>query len=42
MIKRQPFPPALEIPERDGVYVLHDEGEPHQWRYVFVSGASSS
>ena len=35
-LKRQTFPPALEIAERDGMYVLHDTGEPHEWRYVFL------
>ena len=31
------FPPPLEIPERGGMYVLDDTGEPTEWRYVFVS-----
>jgi hypothetical protein len=30
------YPPPLEIEERDGMYVLVDEGPPEQWRYVFV------
>lgn len=30
------FPPQLEVEERDGVYVLVDEGPRDQWRYVFV------
>lgn len=30
------FPPQLEVEERDGVYVLMDEGPRHRWRYVFV------
>ena len=30
------FPPRLEIAERDGLYVLEDEGPRDQWRYVFV------
>jgi hypothetical protein len=30
------FPPQLEIPERGGTYVLVDEGEVHNWRYLFV------
>ena len=30
------FPPRVEIDERGGTYVLVDEGEPHEWRYVFV------
>lgn len=35
-IKRQVFPPALEISDPDGVYVLHDDGDPTEWRYVFI------
>jgi hypothetical protein len=30
------FPPQLEIVERGGMYVLIDEGEPDDWRYLFV------
>jgi hypothetical protein len=30
------FPPQLEVEERGGTYVLVDEGEPQDWRYVFV------
>jgi hypothetical protein len=30
------FPPRLEIEERDGTYVLLDEGPRDRWRYVFV------
>jgi hypothetical protein len=30
------FPPRLEIEERDGTYVLFDEGPRDAWRYVFV------
>ncbi len=30
------YPPRLEVPERDGVYVLFDEGPRGTWRYVFV------
>jgi hypothetical protein len=30
------FPPRVEIDERGGIYVLVDEGEPHDWRYLFV------
>lgn len=37
MIKRQVFPPDGEIVEEDGIYVLHDDGPPTQWRYVFVT-----
>lgn len=36
-IKRQIYPPALEIIEGDGMYVLHDDGPPADWRYVYVS-----
>lgn len=37
LIKRQVFPPEVEIVEADGMYVLHDDGPPTQWRYVFVT-----
>jgi hypothetical protein len=30
------FPPPLEVEERNGIYVLEDEGPPEQWRYLFV------
>lgn len=30
------FPPALEIDERGGTYVLIDKGEPEEWLYLFV------
>ncbi len=30
------FPPPLEIAERGGMYVLVDDGPPHEWRYLFV------
>jgi hypothetical protein len=30
------FPPRLEIPEREGMYVLRDIGPRHEWRYEFV------
>jgi hypothetical protein len=30
------FPPQLEIAERGGTYVLLDEGQPSDWRYLFV------
>jgi hypothetical protein len=30
------FPPRLEIDERGGLYVLVDEGEPEDRRYLFV------
>lgn len=38
--KRQTYPPAVEIAESDGVYVLHDDGPASQWHYVFVSTSS--
>ena len=31
------YPPPLEIVERDGLYVLVDEGPPEMWRYEFVA-----
>jgi hypothetical protein len=30
------YPPPLEIEEREGMYVLADDGSPEQWQYVFV------
>ena len=30
------FPPPLEVDERDGVYVLDDDGPIESWRYVFL------
>jgi hypothetical protein len=30
------YPPRLEIDERDGTYVLLDEGARDDWRYLFV------
>ena len=30
------FPPRLEVEEREGTYVLVDEGPRDTWRYVFV------
>ncbi len=30
------FPPRLELPEREGVYVLIDVGPRADWRYLFV------
>jgi len=30
------YPPPLEIEEREGIYVLEDDGPPEQWRYLFV------
>jgi hypothetical protein len=32
------WPPPLEIVEQDGMYVLVDDGPPHEWRYQFVAG----
>jgi len=31
------FPPPVEIEERDGTYVLDDDGPTEQWRYLFVA-----
>ena len=31
------FPPPLEIEERNGIYVLEDDGPVEQWRYLFVA-----
>ena len=33
------YPPPHEIPEREGVYVLVDDGPPEMWCYEFVSPA---
>jgi hypothetical protein len=30
------WPPRLEVQERDGVYVLLDDGPRAGWRYLFV------
>ena len=30
------YPPPLEIEERDGTYVLVDDGPPESWTYEFV------
>ena len=30
------FPPRLEVPEADGLYVLVDDGPRESWRYVFL------
>jgi hypothetical protein len=30
------FPPRLEVPEQDGMYVLDDDGRRDDWRYVFI------
>ena len=37
MIKREVFPPRLEIPDDGGMYVLNDQGDPADWRYVFIA-----
>jgi len=31
------YPPPLEVVEREGLYVLVDDGAVDDWRYVFVS-----
>ena len=33
------YPPRLEVEERDGVYVLVDDGPRDEWRYHFVPNA---
>ena len=38
-VRRETFPPRLEIPVQGGMYVLHDDGEPPDWRYVFIADA---
>gem|GEM_PF-6011313 len=30
------YPVPLEIQERGGVYVLNDDGEPHEWSYIWA------
>jgi hypothetical protein len=30
------YPPRIEIEEREGTYVLADDGRRDDWRYVFV------
>lgn len=30
------YPPPTEIEERDGIYVLVDDGPTEHWRYDFV------
>lgn len=30
------YPPPVEIAERDGTYVLVDDGPPETWRYELV------
>ncbi len=30
------WPPAVEVEEPTGAYVLVDDGPPEDWRYVFV------
>jgi hypothetical protein len=35
MTRLEVFPPRLEIEERDGVYILVDDGPRDQWHYVF-------
>jgi hypothetical protein len=36
MSRLERFPPPLEVEEREGLYVLVDDGPPEQWTYVFV------
>ena len=35
------FPPRLEIDERGGLYVLIDDGDLDDWRYLFVPSTSA-
>jgi hypothetical protein len=35
------FPPRLEIPERNGLYVLVDDGPLEAWSYQFVPTTTS-
>lgn len=37
-LKRVTAPPPLEIADDGGMYVLHDDGPPSDWRYVFIPG----
>jgi hypothetical protein len=30
------FPPRLEVEERDGLYILVDDGPRADWHYLFV------
>jgi hypothetical protein len=30
------FPPAVEVRERGGMYVLVDDGPPEEWCYEFI------
>lgn len=39
-LKRQMYPPPVEISEDGGIYVLHDEGPPTNWRYVFMASGA--
>jgi len=41
MSRLERYPPPLEVVERDGMYVLEDEGPPEQWRYLFVPREAS-
>jgi len=36
MSRLERFPPRLEIEERGGMYVLIDDGGPHDWCYLYV------
>lgn len=36
MARAAQYPPPLEIEERDGTYVLVDDGPPETWRYDWV------
>jgi len=34
------FPPPFEIEVEGGMYVLVDDGPPHEWHYAFVSSST--
>jgi hypothetical protein len=36
------YPPPVEVDERTGTYVLVDDGEPAEWRYLFVPRGTST
>ena len=38
--RHEVFPPRLEIEERDGTYVLLDQGPRDAWRYIFLPRVS--
>jgi hypothetical protein len=36
MSRLETFPPRLEVDEREGVYVLADDGPRDEWRYIYI------